>query len=226
MAILDLAEYQVSGVPDTVYYVPNFISEGDEKYLLNEIHKTPAPRWTQLLNRRLQNWGGIPTPKGMIAETIPHWLQQYVDRVNLLKIFGDKSANHVLLNEYKPGQGIMPHLDGDMFYPTISTISLGSHTVIHFYKQEPGEAESMKSFDERKICSLYVEPRSLLVLQQEMYTEYLHGIDEVEQDLPATEFPNINNIDKSDIVADRGTRYSLTIRHVPKTSKLKIKFGK
>ena len=34
------------------------------------------------------------------------------------------------------GQGIMPHLDGPMFYPTISTISLGSHTVLNFYNDQ------------------------------------------------------------------------------------------
>ena len=42
-------------------------------------------------------------------------------------------ANHVLLNEYTPGQGIMPHLDGDLFFPTISTVNLGSHSVLNFY---------------------------------------------------------------------------------------------
>jgi hypothetical protein len=30
--------------------------------------------------------------------------------VTQLGIFGGKAANHLLLNEYRPGQGIMPHL--------------------------------------------------------------------------------------------------------------------
>ena len=33
-----------------------------------------------------------------------------MDRVSQLAIFGGKPANHLLLNEYRPGQGIMPHL--------------------------------------------------------------------------------------------------------------------
>ncbi len=37
-----------------------------------------------------------------------------MDRVNQLAIFGGKPANHVLLNEYRPGQGIMPHLGNHM----------------------------------------------------------------------------------------------------------------
>ena len=39
--------------------------------------------------------------------------------------FGQVRPNHILLNEYLPGQGIIPHLDGDLFYPTIATVSLG-----------------------------------------------------------------------------------------------------
>lgn len=35
------------------------------------INSVPLPKWTQLSHRRLQNWGGIPHPKGMIAEDIP-----------------------------------------------------------------------------------------------------------------------------------------------------------
>ena len=44
--------------------------------------------------------------------------------------FGTVKPNHILLNEYLPGQGISPHLDGDLFYPTIATVSLGNSIVI------------------------------------------------------------------------------------------------
>ncbi len=37
-------------------------------------------------------------------------LQKHMERVTQLGIFGGKAANHLLLNEYRPGQGIMPHL--------------------------------------------------------------------------------------------------------------------
>ena len=35
------------------------------------------------------------------------WLDQICARVSDLGAFGDKRANHVLVNEYQPGQGIM-----------------------------------------------------------------------------------------------------------------------
>lgn len=223
-----LEQFRVAEVPERAYYVPDFISQTEETRLVSDIRKTPGPKWTQLSNRRLQNWGGVPHPKGMIAEQIPPWLNQFVDRVNSksIGIFENGiAANHVLLNQYNPGEGIMPHLDGDLFYPTISTISVGSHTVLHFYAQDSGE-EPITNLDDRKRFSFLIEPRSLLVLQQEMYTKYLHGIEEVSEDVVATKFSNLQNQPEKDTVLKRGTRFSLTIRHVPRTTKLKIKFGK
>lgn len=46
----------------------------------------------------------------------------------------DRAPNHVLVNEYNAGQGIMPHTDGPAFHPLIATLSLGSHTLLDFYK--------------------------------------------------------------------------------------------
>jgi len=60
-----------SQIPDTAYYIPNFITEEEERQIIKCINSVPQPKWTQLSHRRLQNWGGIPHPKGMIAEEIP-----------------------------------------------------------------------------------------------------------------------------------------------------------
>jgi len=76
-----------------------------------------------------------------------------------LQPFGEgRNANHVLINEYLPGQGIMvrcmtlnsiyltcflvltgsvasqPHKDGPLYFPTVTTLSLGCHTLLDFYK--------------------------------------------------------------------------------------------
>lgn len=65
----------MTSAPPSVFYIADFISPAEERTLLTDISRTPGPRWTQLANRRLQNWGGVPHPKGMIAETMPDWLQ-------------------------------------------------------------------------------------------------------------------------------------------------------
>ena len=133
------------------------------------------------------------------------------------------AANHVLLNEYEPGQGIMPHLDGPLFYPTISTISLGSSTLLNFYTEDQGES---LQFADRLVTSLFVEPRSLLVLKDDMYHKYLHGIEEIDQDVISDKICNLNDRSVIGQAFPRSTRISLTIRHVPKTTKMKFKFGK
>lgn len=176
------------------------------------------------MNRRLQNWGGIPHPKGMIAEEIPPWLQNYLDRINSLRLMNGKLPNHVLVNEYCPGQGIMPHVDGDLFYPTITTITCGSHTVLNFR-----ENVSTNDIDEIKVpstFSLLVERRSLLIVQKDMYENFLHFIDDICTDSVSSDMANLNfcsSVYASGDFIERQTRISLTIRHVPKTSKIKIK---
>ena len=39
-----IEEFQVKNAPDSVYYVPDFISENEEHCLLEAIRKTPGPR--------------------------------------------------------------------------------------------------------------------------------------------------------------------------------------
>ena len=62
-----------------------------------------------------------------------------------------------------------------------------------------------------------------------MYTDHLHGIDESELDLVSKQLIIPNELDRRNIeigqTLKRGTRISLTIRHVPKTlAKFKLKF--
>lgn len=58
-------------VDEAAYYIPNFITEEQEAYIMDKVNSAPKPKWCQLKNRRLQNWGGIPHAKGLIPETIP-----------------------------------------------------------------------------------------------------------------------------------------------------------
>ncbi|CAC5378474.1 ALKBH6 [Mytilus coruscus] len=218
----------VPEAPPTIYYIPEFITPEEEQRLMNSVYAAPKPKWTQLSNRRLQNWGGLPHPKGMVAEDIPQWLKTYIDKIGTLGIFGDCLPNHVLVNEYEAGQGIMPHEDGPLFYPVVSTISLGSHTFLDFYRPISEDTQDSTSFQDRYLTSVLLQPRSLILVCDDMYKTFLHGIEDRTTDHVTDKVVNLSQCEGISIgeTLSRKTRISLTIRHVPKTIKNKLIFGK
>lgn len=224
----ELRQFVLTDAPPTVCYIPDFISEDEEAYLLQQVYKSPKTKWTQLSGRRLQNWGGLPHHKGMVAERIPDWLLKHCHKISSLGAFGGKTANHVLVNEYKPGEGIMPHEDGPLYHPTVTTISLGSHTLLDFYTPvSSSEGDAPQTEENRYLFSLLVRPRSLLILQDDMYQRLLHGIQSCDQDTLTDQVVNLSSAKAASGEAlTRGTRVSLTIRHVPKVMKAKLMLGR
>ncbi|XP_077521460.1 putative RNA/DNA demethylase ALKBH6 [Amblyomma americanum] len=224
----NLDKFRVASLPDRVYYVPGFITEFEEKYFYDKVYDAPKPKWVQLAHRRLQNWGGLPHPKGMVPEALPQWLKDISAKVASLGVFGEKLPNHVLVNEYKPGEGILPHEDGPLYYPVVTNITLNSSTVIDFYTPRkdatcelPGDMEG--SATNTHIGSLLLEPRSLLITSGAMYTEYLHGIEPRKEDVIDDTIKNIDACSvKQGAVLQRGTRVSLTIRVVPKVLRANV----
>ncbi|KAG1683251.1 Alpha-ketoglutarate-dependent dioxygenase alkB 6 [Nymphon striatum] len=226
---LDLKKYRVEQLPSVAYYIPDFISEEEESFLIQHILNSPKTKWNYLGARRLQMWGGRPHPKGMIQEDLPQWIDPYCDRICKTGVFEGKSPNHILINEYLPGQGIMPHEDGPLYNPTITTINVGSHTLLNFFKPVDHQLTDENAFETRCIGSLLLERRSLLILQEDLYNEYLHGINCVTSDVLSDEILNLSMCSIPKIPGNnlhRSTRYSLTIRHVPKVSKVKLRLGR
>ncbi|KAK0058461.1 alpha-ketoglutarate-dependent dioxygenase alkB 6 [Biomphalaria pfeifferi] len=242
--------YRISKSPHSLYYIPNFISQEEEECLLNKVYSAPKPKWTQLSHRKLQNWGGLPHNKGMVVEDLPPWLKTYADKIGSFSIFEDKKPNHVLVNEYLPGQGIMPHEDGPLFYPVVTTINLGSHTFLDFYTPIDGQDDQPQnkntnvtvcdhneskqksfndesSFEKRYFLSVLLEPRSLIMVCDDMYKIYLHGIAEKKSDIVTDKVANLNTTPYAiGDTLDRKTRVSLTFRYVPKVLKAKLVLGK
>lgn len=155
------------------------------------------------------------------------------------------APNHVLINEYKPSEGIMPHEDGDAYSPVVATISLGGALCLeltpHPSKSKPNsEAADVTAEVGREADNgngeaaqrwrILQEPRSLLVTTGEAYSALLHGIEPVEWDegLGAETVVNwklLGDDTKTAIqeaggVNERSTRVSLTYRDVLKVSKI------
>ncbi|GAB1601435.1 alpha-ketoglutarate-dependent dioxygenase alkB homolog 6-like [Argonauta hians] len=224
---MELEDYRINKAPPTIIYIPDFITKENEEYLLRNIYSAPKPKWTQLSHRRLQNWGGLPHSKGMVVESLPQWLKPSINQLEKLNVFGGKKANHVLVNEYQIGQGIMPHEDGPLYYPTVATISLGSPILLDFYHQVDSSTdagsneESTTSQEDRHLLSILLEPRSLILVKDSIYLNYLHGIAERDEDIVTDKISNLDRCSGVNIgdVVKRTCRLSLTIRHVPKTIK-------
>lgn len=216
---MDLTNFKVLQAPPTVYYIPNFITAAEESQIVRNVYAVPKPKWTCLSKRRLQDYGGVPHEKGMIPETIPDWLTKYMEKVAHLNLFGEtRKPNQVLINEYLPGQGIMPHTDGPLFSPTVTTISCGSHTILEFFENNETRTN---------VCRLLLERCSLVVLQDDMYAKYLHSIREVDADVigeDCANVPHCRNQYRIGEVIERQTRISVTIRNVPKVLKIKLKW--
>ena len=136
-----------------------------------------------------------------------------------------------------------------MFHPTITTITLSGHTLLDLYTPRPpditqegtgdGGTEAKEEdnhlspytspspLQNRYVGSLFLAPRSLLILQEQAYTTHLHGIAEVEEDVVSGEVLNLASIPHSPgDTLRRDTRISLTIRHVPKVLKNKVWLGR
>jgi len=136
----------------------------------------------------------------------------------------------VLINEYNPGEGIMPHEDGAAYAPVVATISLGAPIVLDIYekrgeKEEEGGTEKSHSMEIKH--RILQEPGSLLVTTGEAYTRLLHGISPItrDEDLKVGRVVNWDLLgDKTRFEMgsgsfDRSTRISLTYRDVLKVSK-------
>ena len=88
---------------------------------------------------------------------------------------------------------------------------------------------SATSLESRRFASILLMPRSLVVVKDDMYTKYLHGIQEVTSDVVDDMFVNLDSCSAVNVGSclDRTKpRISLTVRIVPKVLQNRILFGK
>lgn len=170
-----------------------------------------------------------------------------MDRFKELGIFENtphKQPNHVLINEYKKGEGIMPHEDGNAYAEVVATVSLGAAICLEIGEKasenmtpENERTDDGKSDEETTThhpnksnyklpTRIFQEPRSLLITTGPAYKGLLHGISsiDVDEDLNANTVANWSlledtaGFEKTGGRSERGTRVSLTYRDVLKVS--------
>jgi alkylated DNA repair protein alkB homolog 6 len=222
---IDLSSYRVGHIP-TVYYIPDFITAADEHAILAQVYAVPADheRWTTLRTRRLQCWGGQIDAQGKGHDTadLCPWLRTLCTALIQRGVFS-LAPDHVLINEYSAGQGIMPHTDGPRYVPMTATLSLESDAVMNFALKASAADIGVK--DLSPVQRVILHRRSLVVFADAAYSEYTHSIDSVHEDVlaPATDddsavvyCPIVNervSATETTIIT-RGRRVSITLRRV------------
>ncbi|ERS97175.1 uncharacterized protein SPSK_02657 [Sporothrix schenckii 1099-18] len=242
-----LDRVQILSLPATAFYIAEFITEEEERQILQRVEAAPKPKWKQLSHRRLQTWPSDLLHDKLLDAPLPPWLVDPVvtrlltipvranrngddgendDRDNIFANSPHKRPNHVLINEYPPGVGIMPHKDGSAYHPVVCTVSLGASLCLNIYKNnEDGTLQT------EPVARILQEPRSLLITTDNLYTDYLHGIADIDKDVDLSEatVANWDLLQSKELFASgqstRETRVSLTYRDVLKVSKLGNKFG-
>ncbi|XP_057864425.1 alkylated DNA repair protein ALKBH6 homolog isoform X1 [Cryptomeria japonica] len=177
-----LRKFIVGDLP-TVMYIPNFITESEQNHIWHQINTVPMSKWKTLKNRRLQNWGGVVHEKGLLPQALPSWLSTIIQKIcDWTKLF-PSPINHVLINEYLPGQGIMPHQDGPAYFPVVAIISLGSPAVMCFtpHPKLLSSTDSETSSSDQAACTKSTTP--LTSLHDGKYEQHQTRSDRSEEDV-------------------------------------------
>ncbi|CAO3649865.1 unnamed protein product [Cunninghamella echinulata] len=123
---------------------------------------------------------------------LPTFVDTIVDRIMEYQLM-PAQPNHLLVNEYNKGQGIMPHVDAPaLFGPSILSLSLLSTCIMKFTHT-----------DTNKEIDVILPPRSIIVLKDDARYKYKHGISKDPID-----------VSSDGISIERDKRISFTFRQI------------
>ena len=177
---------------DGLLYIPNYISQTQHDELMRAIN---AQSWLGTLSRRTQHYGyeynyrARNIDPNMYLGPLPTWLTSIANQLVIDQLM-PINADQAIINEYEAGQGIAAHIDCEpCFGDVVVSLPLGSTAMMDF------------TYKKQKV-SVLLEPRSLVVLQDDARYVWKHGIA----------------ARKSDVINDRrvprGRRVSATFRIV------------
>ncbi|KAK7014233.1 putative alpha-ketoglutarate-dependent dioxygenase ABH6 [Favolaschia claudopus] len=208
----------------------------EEAYLIQKITAYPQQRWKQLANRRR---GELTSKNVLVSQPMPPFVETHPDIIDRLKSLAFTPAgsphgkpNHII---------IRPRI-----FSLVATISLGSHCTFHYYQYSPqsdGEVGG-RSIDPTPIMTTLLEPRSVVITKDALYSSHLHAIREIEEDtitaggdpkvppvlsdlgVPIANWDRVTGTDALRVMSEGGVlkrtaRYSLTCRDVEKVAQLK-----
>ena len=155
-----------------LYIVQNFISGKEEKTLMKIIS---GQEWDKSLSRWTQQYGYKYNYKkrGVLEDDyigeLPEWLKSLCEKMNDVNEYSGKEKDQVIINQYRPSEGIAKHKDAPIFDDEICSISLGSQCTMIFRKGTD-------------VHEILLKPRSLLIMTGDARYKYTHKIKKVKTD--------------------------------------------
>ncbi|WP_417387432.1 alpha-ketoglutarate-dependent dioxygenase AlkB [Gimesia sp.] len=175
-------------------YNREFLDPLIEQQLIETIDQTP---WLNDLKRRVQHYGYRYDYRSQSIDTsmqvgrLPTWALSLAETIVGQGYF-EQFPDQMIVNEYEPGQGIAPHVDCEpCFGNSIASITLGSGCFMKFSEVTGTNRHS-----------IYLEPRSIIVMSDEARYDWKHSISK----------QNFDDVDGNRI--PRSRRISLTFRTV------------
>jgi alkylated DNA repair dioxygenase AlkB len=133
-----------------------FITLDEEQELINRLDKES---WNTSLSRRTQHYGYeysyTDKDAKKTAPPIPEYCDYLIDRLleqNILK----ERPDQMIVNEYKPGQGIAPHVDNVKYFTDgIASVSLGSDVMMDFINVSTPSLKKEGVLNKRSVLSMH-----------------------------------------------------------------------
>jgi alkylated DNA repair dioxygenase AlkB len=164
--------------PEGLVYVPEFLTEEEERGLLEHVRGADFSEIRmrgQVARRRTVHYGwlyGYESWQVDPGPPIPDFLLPLRGRCAELMGEPPEQLVEALLSEYTPGATIGWHRDAPMFGPKVVGISLGSACRMRFQR---GKGE------ERRTYELQLAPRSAYLLGGASRSAWQHSIPAVKQ---------------------------------------------
>ena len=225
------------GSLQNVWYMGDFCTKQQSKWMLDCIFDDAnAACWVQLKRRRLQCWGGEPPGFGdklpsFRPEPLPEWAVLIAESLVGAGIFQKgQTPNHLLVNAYERGEGILPHTDGPFYFPRTATLSLSLDDGPHVDRNNAQEGALMifsprlKTHEigaagrSRELSGEFVlRNRSILVFDSSAYLDHTHAIEERATDVASEKLLNgsASESQPNQTILRPKTRVSLTFRYIP-----------
>ena len=150
-------------VPDGLVYIPDFITEEEEKELIGRIDNEKWLKDTKM-KRRVQHYGWKYDYKARQIDAslrigeLPSWAQELATKL-LSKKWVKVVPDQVIVNEYLGNQGIGEHIDSDSFADDIATISLLESWEMNFRKGKGKENKFVQLLEQRSVAVMSGDAR-------------------------------------------------------------------